>query len=228
MLRRWKSHAKYTLDRKNTYNVIIILLILCIIGLFVIFFESVIVPAIIEMAEDQAETQVVMALDQSISECDELNNITYDDIIHITYDENSEPKSVSAYTVKLNKIRSELSVAMNKKLDVIQKTTVFIPLGTILGFRFLSGFGIRVPVDFVPYGTAYADFYSSFEGHDINRTIHRIYLTASASVNILVPFDISPLTVETEIPIAETILSGNVPESFINIDGLVKHEKQND
>lgn len=223
--RRWKSHTKYSMQRRKIDNIIIILLLFAVIGIYLRYFQLRVAPVIINMAEDQAETAVVIMIDEAVSECSELDKISYDDIIDITYNEADEPMALSAHTVKLNKIRSELSIEMNRKLDTLTKTTVNIPFGTILGLKTLSGFGIRIPVEFVPYGTAYAEFLSAFDGYDINRTIHKVYIRATASINILVPFNTKPLTVNTDIPIVETIISGSVPESLINIDGLVNHEK---
>ncbi len=227
VLRRWKSHAGYSMRRKRIDTIIIFILVASIIGLFFRYFEKAVVPAVLIMAEDQAETDVVVLIDKTISECRELDSLSYDDIIEVTKNENDEIVSVSAKTVKLNSIRSELSMNMNSKLDKISTTTVFVPLGMLLGFRILSGVGIRIPVRVVPYGTAYADFGSSFDGQDINRTIHSVYLEASATVSILVPFESETLTVNTRIPIAETVITGEVPESYVNIDGLVRNGKTN-
>ena len=227
VLRRWKSHARYAV-RKSGISVFLFFSVIIVILIFMIHsFEKHIVPAVITMAEDQAETAVVVMVDEVIAECDELNNLVYDDIIEVSRHENGEIATVSARTVMLNRIRSRLSVGMNKKLDSFNETHINVPLGGLLGFKFLSGAGIKIPVSFTPYGTAYADFKSSVEENSINRTYHKIYIEASATITIFAPLFNETLTVKTKVPIAETVISGDVPDSYFDIDGLVNNEGQN-
>ena len=116
---------------------------------------------------------------------------------------------------------------MNRKFDKFCETEIKIPLGGLAGFRILSGIGVSVPVRFTPFGTAYADFKSSVEGVGINRTYHKIYIEASATVSIFIPMHQEVLTVKTQVPIAETVISGEVPDTYLNIDGLVNNEGTN-
>ena len=227
ILRRWKSHAGYSIGRKRINVFIIPLLICAIIVLFSRLFVKGVIPQIIDMAEDNAETDVVLLIDDAVYDCKELENLKYEDIISVSYDEQGQVTSVSANEVKLNKIRSALSRSMNERMNRLNETKVYVPLGMFLGSKLFLGTGVRIPFKSEPYGTAYADFKSSFEGVEINRTVHRISLVASASIAIILPFGGNTLKVEKEIPIAETIIAGQVPKAYADIDGLVKNEGKN-
>lgn len=213
------------IQRKRINKFIIPVLISAAVILFSKLFVKGVVPQIIDMAEDNAETDVVLIIDEAVYGCEELENLKYDDIITVVYDNNNQVTAVSANEIKLNKIRSSLSREMNIKMNNLTETKVYVPLGMLLGSKLFSGNGIRIPFKSEPYGTAYADFESDFESTDINRTIHRINLIASASVAIVLPFGGNTLKVEKKIPIAETIIAGEIPKAYADIDGLVKHEK---
>ena len=209
ILRRWKAHAGYSIGRKRINTFIVPLLVCAAVVLFSRLFVKGVIPQIIDMAQDNAE------------------NLKYEDIISVSYDNQGQVTSVFANEVKLNKIRSALSRSMNESMNRLNETEVYVPLGMFLGSKLFSGMGVRIPFKSEPYGTAYADFKSSFEGVEINRTVHKISLVASASIAIILPFGGNTLKVEKEIPIAETIIAGQVPKAYADINGLVKNEGKN-
>lgn len=227
ILRRWKAHAGYSIGRKRINTFIVPLLVCAAVVLFSRLFVKGVIPQIIDMAQDNAETDVVLLIDDAVYSCKELENLKYEDIISVSYDNQGQVTSVFANEVKLNKIRSALSRSMNESMNRLNETEVYVPLGMFLGSKLFSGMGVRIPFKSEPYGTAYADFKSSFEGVEINRTVHRISLVASASIAIILPFGGNTLKVEKEIPIAETIIAGQVPKAYADIDGLVKNEGKN-
>lgn len=227
ILRRWKSHAGYTMQRKRINKFVVPVLVSAIVIMFSRLFLKGVVPQIVDMAEDNAETDVVLIIDDAIYGCKELENLRYEDIISVSYDESNQVTAVYANEVRLNRIRSALSREMNDKMNELNETKVYVPIGMLLGSKLFSGAGVRIPFKSEPYGTAYADFESSFESADINRTIHRINLVASASVAIVLPFGGNTLKVEKKVPIAETIIAGQVPNAYADINGLVKNETKN-
>ena len=66
-------------------------------------------------------------------------------------------------------------------------------------------------------GTVSVDFKTSFESAGINQTRHRIYLEAKTQVKVVIPLTTSTKEVKAQIPICETIIVGEVPESYINV-----------
>ena len=56
----------------------------------------------------------------------------------------------------------------------------------------------------------------AFEEAGINQTRHRIFLEIAASIQIVQPLLSSTITVKTDVPLAETIIIGNVPQAILD------------
>ena len=78
-----------------------------------------------------------------------------------------------------------------------------------------SGPQIRVSV--VPVGSVTTRFVTSFESAGINQTRHEISLEASVLMRIVVPAGSNSVSVSTYVPIAESIIVGEVPESYVHV-----------
>ena len=58
-----------------------------------------------------------------------------------------------------------------------------------------------------------------FEQAGINQTRHRIYLQVNSPIRMAVPLIGKEINVVTTIPMAETIIVGEVPDTYVNFNG---------
>ena len=56
----------------------------------------------------------------------------------------------------------------------------------------------------------------SFEEAGINQTIHTVNLCVDVEIEILLPFAYSRIMVESDMPIAQTLIVGTVPNAYLN------------
>lgn len=82
-----------------------------------------------------------------------------------------------------------------------------------------TGVGRDVPVHLIPLGSANANFVSVFTNAGINQTRHQILIETGVELSVLAPGSESTVNVTSQISIAETVLIGNVPNSYTYIDG---------
>ena len=90
-----------------------------------------------------------------------------------------------------------------------------VPLGAALGLTLLAGSGPRIPISIVPVGSVQTDFETEFEACGINQTRHKVYLQLSASIRIVIPTGAKTTNVTANMLVAESIIVGKVPESFV-------------
>ena len=103
--------------------------------------------------------------------------------------------------------------------DVIEKNERFennVYLSSLVGFDLFAGIGPKIPIRFEPLSVTHADITHSFEETAINQTLHTIILTVSIDIEILLPFAYSSITVESQMPIAQTLIVGSVPDAYFN------------
>ena len=56
-----------------------------------------------------------------------------------------------------------------------------------------------------------------FESQGINQTKYRIYITVESSIRVLRPFSSGDLKVRNKDLVAETVIVGEVPDSYVNV-----------
>ena len=92
-----------------------------------------------------------------------------------------------------------------------------IPLGNLLGNSFLLGKGPRVPVRVTMLTSSRVFFRNVLSDAGINQTKHQLLLTVQVDADVLLPWDIRSAQIVTEVLIAETVIVGRVPDTFVNM-----------
>ena len=69
-------------------------------------------------------------------------------------------------------------------------------------------------------GNVETDLRSEFISQGINQTLHRVYLQVKCQVSILTPFDNIEKNITNQVLLAESVIVGNIPSTYYNLDGL--------
>ena len=72
-----------------------------------------------------------------------------------------------------------------------------------------------------------AAFVSDFQQAGINQTLHQLTMEVSVDVAVLVLGDTSGFTVTSEVVVAETVIVGDVPDTFLQTGGYYGSEREN-
>ena len=83
--------------------------------------------------------------------------------------------------------------------------------------RLLAGSGPSVRVKIVPAGAVTTEFVSEFSSAGINQTRHRIFLQVHTTVQMIIPTGTQSAAVSAHVPVAESIIVGDVPQSFVDV-----------
>ncbi|MDF2632709.1 MAG: yunB [Caproiciproducens sp.] len=211
-MRRWRRYGNRPYIRWKA----VIMIVLCFA--FIIVLDSQFRPIIKSITTNQARIKSVDTINSVIT--DELNKnaISYNDLVSVERDNSGKVLAITTQIVKMNELKASIITNVQKKLGESGHTDVGVPLGTLLGNDFLHGYGPNVPLRLTLSGNVNADFKSSFESAGINQTRHQIYLNIHTSVYSFIPGFDTTTEVETNVPIAETIIVGEVPQMVANIN----------
>jgi len=143
------------------------------------------------------------------------DSLIYEEIVIVNRDSSDRITSVQTNIAMLNRIFSNVSSDIQKELSSLKNEKITIPLGSILGNSMLAAEGPEVGVKIIPAGSVETDFKSEFTSAGINQTNHRIYMTVKTNVGIVIPFVQNKSEITTNIPIAETVIVGEVPEFYM-------------
>ncbi|NLK94914.1 MAG: sporulation protein YunB [Clostridiales bacterium] len=200
---------------KKKIILLIIIALIIIFNLFIYFYDTRVFPSALKMSEVmvKAKTNDIIS-DTSI----ELFNdeFKYDEMIKIDKDEEGNINLVRANTVKLNYLTSKLSMLCNERLQQMGDVGIDVPMGWISEKSVFYDVGPMINVKIKPIGNLNVSYESKFESAGINQTRHIIYLNIVGTVRIMLPLHSEDIEVTCEIPVAETIIIGKIPNTAID------------
>lgn len=147
--------------------------------------------------------------------------ISSSQLVNITTNETGQITGVSADTAQMNKLKTKLSLSLQKYTENSDNSKISIPLGSLTPYAVLQGVGYRIPVKIVIDGFSKLDFESEFIQAGINQVKHKIYLIASVNVSVISAAMTKSEIVTTEIPVAETVIVGTVPNYYGDNLGVI-------
>ena len=171
-------------------------------------------PLGFSLAEARSAAMATRALNAALTEALE-DGVDYDDLMNVRMDDGGQVSLLSANTMRMNALAERAGDAALRKLETVSAQKVDVPLGAALGLTLLAGSGPRIPISIVPVGSVQTDFETEFEACGINQTRHKVYLQLSASIRIVIPTGAKTTNVTANMLVAESIIVGKVPESFV-------------
>ncbi len=172
---------------------------------------------IVNTARNKAETIAFNIANRVISEQMENEEITYNDIVKLTKNDQQNITALEIDIVKINRLKSqissEISAAVTKDTDYI----VGIPLGNLLGSEYTLGFGPTIKFKMQVSVNVVTDFQSNFYAAGINQVLHQILIKVNIKGNLVIPWNHAGFNTETTIIAAQTVLVGLTPDAYTNV-----------
>lgn len=176
-------------------------------------------PVLAAAARYQVRSQVTAAVEQWAARDLQERGVDYSDFVTITRNEAGEITALSADMARLNLLRAELSAHLLERLEDSQ-LELTVPVGSLLPFEPTWARGPELHLRALALGTASAEFESEFTSAGINQTRHRLWLELSVPVTVLLPGGGEELTVDSRLCVAETVIVGQVPQTWFQTGGL--------
>lgn len=149
-----------------------------------------------------------------------MKDYKYDDFVNIDKTADGNIKLISANTITINKIISDIPLLIQNELEKVENSKFYIRLGTFTGSRILAGRGPKVEIKMSVIGDIETDLKSEFKEAGINQTLHRIYLEVKCNVSILTPVNSTTEVITNQVLLAEGVIVGNIPDTYYNLKGL--------
>ncbi len=141
------------------------------------------------------------------------------DLISVSYNTDNVLSSVIVDAAGVNTVKTAAAAAIMDALAEKTNIDVAIPLATLLGWDWASGIGPRVSVSLSMTSSVFTTVASSLEEVGMNQTAYRVNIHVKIHLWLVTPAGYADVTVETDFPMAETVLLGEVPENFTQVYG---------
>lgn len=201
--------------KKNSIIFIILFIVSVLIGSF-LYIDKTLRPTITVLAETKALEIANKSINKSVADVVK-GQINYQDLMNVKLDSDGKITMIQANTVLMNTIASDVALDIQDELKKVKSTNSYIPIGTALGSPILAKYGPKLEVSIEPIGTVTVNFKTDFESSGINQTRHIVYIDVSTKARVVIPLTTTTQEINVQIPVCETIIVGDVPQSYVNI-----------
>lgn len=204
------------------------LLILCIaLGIAFLMLRSRYRDVIRELAETQVKNTTSDLTNDAIAKQIAKGEIQYDRIVYFEKDLNGRITALKTNMSEVNRLKTDILNIINDEILALDASDMGIPLGSLFLPEFFSGKGPAIPVHILSIRNSDATFSSSFSQAGINQTLHKLIMTVNVDVAVLVLGETGSFAVNSEVVVAETIIVGEVPTTFLQTGGNYGTEREN-
>lgn len=211
---RKKAKTIFISSRTRWRLRIVIVMILLAAGFFLLDLK--LKHSMMAVAESQVQLSTVHLIQTTVLD-KVVSSVEYEDMITVFKDNDGKIILLQANAAELNRIMARVLQELTLELQQLGESMLQIPLGQVTGVSFLSGYGPRLDIKIIPAGQLYLELDNRFEQAGINQTRHLIYLNIEAVMLIAVPFMEQEVRAQSVIPLAESIIVGEVPQTYINL-----------
>lgn len=190
------------------------LLMMCITAFLCM--KAVIEPNIEDVSRMRAEVLVSRTVNRALTEQFQQEEIP-EELFIISRDENGKTALVQANSIEINILMTRLVANLQEAFRNMEKEPLDVPVGAFLGSKLLSQTGPAVELYITPVSVLSTDFRTEFESQGINQTKYKIYIVLECRVKVLAPFSSRSFNTSTDVLIAETVILGEVPGSYVQV-----------
>lgn len=209
--------------KRRRRRILLIALLLVITGL-ILLTQLHLSPYIRELARNQAVNAASNAITGSVSEMLRTGNTDFSRVIVLEKDVQGNITALRTDMGQVERMKIEVLGALDGLIDQINTQQMGIPLGNLLLPDLLAGTGPVLPVKAVSLTVANADFFSDFSEAGINQTLQTLKVKFTISLTILTTVGYESVDVDSDVMVAQTVIVGRVPETYVNLGHLTTAE----
>ena len=195
-----------------------VLLAVISLSLFLLF-RSKYRMVIRELAQTQVKNTTSDLTNDAIAKQIAEGTIAYDRIVFFEKDLDGRITALKTNMSEVNRLKTDILNIINDEILELDTSDLGIPLGSLFLPELLSGKGPAIPVRILSIRNSDANFVSHFSQAGINQTLHQVTMDVSIDVAVLVLGETSSFTMSSEVVVAETVIVGQVPTTYLQTGG---------
>ena len=172
-----------------------------------------------ELAQTQIKNTTSDLTNDAIAKQIAEGNIQYDRIVYFEKDLDGKITALKTNMSEVNRLKTDILDIINDEILALDHSDIGVPLGSLFLPELLSGKGPSIPVHILSIRNSDAVFMSDLTQAGINQTLHKLIMEVSVDVSVLVLGQTGSFTVTSEVVVAETVIVGQVPDTFLQTGG---------
>ena len=179
------------------------------------------------LAETQIRNATSDLINNAIDRQIDNKNIQYDRMVYFEKDLDGRITALKTNMSEVNRLKTDILNLINNEILAMDTSDIGIPIGSLLFPELLSGRGPCIPVQILAIRNSDASFTSTFSEAGINQTLQQMNLIVCVDVSVLVLGKTNSFTVSSQVVVAETIIVGQVPETYLQTGGYYGQKTKN-
>lgn len=178
-----------------------------------------------DLAQTQVKNTTSDLTNDAIAKQIAAGKIQYDRIVYFEKDLDGRITALKTNMSEVNRLKTDILNIINDEILALDTSDIGIPMGSLFLPELFSGKGPVIPVHILSIRNSDATFSSSFTQAGINQTLHKLIMEVSVDVAVLVLAQTTSFTMTSEVVVAETVIVGAVPNTFLQTGGNYGSEK---
>lgn len=196
-----------------------ILLLAIIMFALLMFFRFRYHDAIRQLSETQVRNSTSDLINDAIDQQIESGNIRYDRIVYFEKDLEGRITALKTNMTEVNRLKTDILNLINDEILALDTSDISIPVGSLIFPEFFSGRGPGIPIQILSIRNSDGSFRSYFSEAGINQTLQQLTMDVIVDVSVLVLGKAESFTISSQVVVAETIIVGQVPNTFLQTGG---------
>lgn len=214
---------RYALYRLLRFLAAVLILVFLVLWFFRYRYHD----AITELAQTQVVNATSDLINDAIDRQIESGNIRYDRIVYFEKDLDGRITALKTNMSEVNRLKTDILNLINDEIMAMDASDLGIPVGSLVLPELFSGRGPDIPVQVISIRNSDASFASHFTEAGINQTLQQLTMDVIVDVSVLVLGKTRSLSVSSQVVVAETIIVGQVPNTYLQTgDSLWKQQKE--
>lgn len=191
------------------------------LGLAMAFFlirwlDTTLRPQLVALSEAQVRNHLIQVANRSVSQTLVDPKLSYGEMVSLKTA--GALSTITTDTAALNQLRVSVLDDIVAQIGLIDNDSMGVPIGALTGIDLLSALGPKLPVQVVSVASVDGQYRNDFISAGINQTLHRIMLDITLNAKLLLPGGVVEVAVTTPICVAETIIVGQVPQTYVGLN----------
>lgn len=180
-----------------------------------------------ELAESLVKNATSDLMNDAVDQQMEKGSVEYDRLVYFEKDLSGKITALKTNMTQVNRLKTDILSIINEKMLSIDWSHLGIPLGSLIFPEAFSGKGPAIPIHILSIRNSDAEFFSHFSEAGINQTRQTLNMELTVDISVLILGKTDHFTVKTQVVVAETVIVGQVPDTFLQYGGNHGKQKEN-
>lgn len=163
------------------------------------------------------------AVDREIAE----GTIQYDRLVYFEKDLEGRITALKTNMGEINRLKTETLALINQEILDMDSSALGAPIGSLVLPEVFAGRGFSIPIEILTIRNSDASFSSCFSQAGINQTLQQMKMDVFVDVTVLILGSTESFTVTSQVVVAETVIVGQVPNTYLQTGGNYGTQREN-